>query len=176
MEIRSKNFIKNYLLERILDTRLYFYKKESDETDFSGLIKNIKKILVVLPIDRTEEINSRKFVKDLQEVFNNARISTLDLANLRKIDTNWLGVPNQHYLKQIQHEKFDLLMDLNGHHDRICAYLGALAGVPLRLHASNGKFDRIYNLEIRSGGHPSLNQRYQTILSYLSQMTGEVAS
>jgi hypothetical protein len=176
MEIRSKNFIKNYFLERMLDSRLYFFKKELDETDFLGLIKNVKKILIILPINRTEEINSRKFVKDLQEVFNSARISTLDLANLRKIDTNWLGVPNQHYLKQIQHEKFNLLIDLNGHHDHICAYLAALTGAPLRLHASNGKFDRIYNLEIRSGSHASLNQRYQIILTYLSRMMGEVPS
>lgn len=170
MEIRSQNFIKNYFLERLLDARLYFLSHQNEETDFFDQIKKVKRILIVLPIDRTEEINSRKFVKDLQELFGKARISTLDLASLRKHDSNWLGIPNQQYLSQIQREKFDLLMDLNGHHDRICSYLGALAGTPLRLHASNGKFDKIYNLEIRAGGGASLSERYQIILSYLSRM------
>ena len=170
MEIRSQNIIKNYLLERFLNTRLYFFKHENEETDFFTLLKKVKKVLIVLPIDRSEEINSRKFVKDLQELFGRARISALDLAALRKHDSNWLGVPTQQYLSQIQREKFDLLLDLNGHHDHICTYLGALAGVPLRLHASNGKFDKIYNLEIRAGGNASLHERYQTILSYLSRM------
>ena len=170
MEIRSQNFIKNYFLERLLDTRLYFLGHKDEETEFFDRIKKVKKILIILPIDRPEEINSRKFVKDLQDLFGRARISTLDLAMLRKYDSNWLGVPNQQYLAQIQKEKFDLLMDLNGHHDHICSYLAALSGAPLRLHASNGKFDKIYNLEIRAGGNASLSERYQTILSYLSRM------
>jgi hypothetical protein len=170
MDLRSQNFIKNYFLERLLDTRLYFIRQENDETDFFGLMKKVKKILIILPIDPSEEINSRKFMKDLQALFSKTRVSTLDLSNLRKHDTNWLGIPNQLYLSQIKKEKFDLLMDLNGHHDQICAYLAALTGAPLRLHASNGKFDKIYNLEIRASGKASLIDRYQTILAYLSRM------
>ena len=69
-----------------------------------------------------------------------------------------------------QKGEFDLLMDLNRHHDRICAYLGALTEAPLRLHASRGKFDKIYNLEIRTLGDSSLDDRYQSILAYLARL------
>ena len=170
MEIRSLNFIKNYFLERLLDARLYFMKEKGNETDFLDVIRKIKKILIILPIDRSDEINSRKFIKNLQSALGRVKISTLDLTTLRKSDTNWLGVPNHQYLANIQSGNFDLVMDLNGHQDRVCAYLGALTEAPLRLHASRGKFDKIYNLEIRTAGDSSLNDRYQNILSYLSRL------
>ena len=170
MEIRSQNFVKNYFLERLLDARLYFMKEKEGETDFLNTIRNIKKILIILPIDRSDEINSRKFIKELQAQLGKVKISTLDLTTLRKSDTNWLGVPNHQYLANIQNGEFDLLMDLNGHHDRICAYLGALTDAPLRVHASRGKFDKIYNLEIRTSGTSSLDERYQSILTYLARL------
>ncbi len=170
MEIRSQNFIKNYFLERLLDARLYFMKDKGNETDFLEAIRNIKKILVILPINRSDEINSRKFIKTIQSELGKVKISTLDLTTLRKSDTNWLGVPNHQYLTNIQSEDFDLMMDLNNYHDRVCVYLGALTDAPLRVHASRGKFDKIYNLEIRTSGDSNLNERYQSILTYLSQL------
>ena len=172
MEVRSNNFIKNYFLERLLDARLYFIKDKNNETDFLDAIRNIKKILVILPIDRSDEINSRKYIKEIQSSLGKVKISTLDLATLRKNDTNWLGVPNHHYLSKIQGGDFDLLIDLNGYHDRICAYLGALTAAPLRVHASRGKFDKIYNLEIRSAGDSTLDDRYRSILTYLVKLRG----
>jgi hypothetical protein len=170
MEYRSQNFIKNYFLERLLDTRLFLFKQEEVETDFLEAINQVKKILVILPVDRVEEVNSRKFVKDILTTFRSAKISTFDLVNLRKIDTNWLGVPNHHYLENIQNEHFDLLIDLNGHHDRVCAYVAAFVKTPLRLHASHGKFEKIYNLEIRTAGDATLTERYQNIIIYLARM------
>jgi len=170
MEIRSQNFIKNYFLDRLLDARLYFMKETGNETDFINTIRNIKKILIILPIDRSDEISSRKFIKEIQAKLGKVRISTLDLTTLRKSDTNWLGVPNHKYLANIQSGDFDLLMDLNRHHDRVCAYLGALTEAPLRVHASRGKFDKIYNLEIRTSGDSSLDERYKNILIYLARL------
>ena len=59
MEIRSQDFIKDYFLDRLLDTRLYFMKEKGNETDFLDDIRKIKTILIIVPIDRSEEINSR---------------------------------------------------------------------------------------------------------------------
>jgi hypothetical protein len=173
MEIRSTNFLKNFFLERLLDTRLYFIKEKGDETNFIEAIRNIKNILIILPLDRSDEINSRKYIKEMQSSLGKVKISTLDIATLRKNDTNWLGVPNQHYLSKIQDGNFDLLIDLNGYHDRICAYMGALTAAPLRVHASRGKFDKIYNLEIRTSGHSTLDERYKSILNYLVRLHGQ---
>jgi len=170
MEMQSQNFIKNYFLEKLLDARLFLIRQKADLTDFFEKVKNVQKILIILPVDRAEEVNARKYLPQIQHVFGEAKVSTLDLSTLRKIDTNWLGVPNQKYLANIQKEEFDLLLDLNGHHNRLCAYLCALTAAPMRLHISEGKFDKIYNLHFRIPGGAPLSSRYQNLLTYLDKM------
>ena len=170
MEVKSQNIIKNYFLERLLEARLFFIKQKSDLTDFFAEVKNAKKILIILPTDKSEEGVAREYLPQIQRVFGRAKISTLDLSTLRKNDTNWLGVPNQKYLANIQGEGFDLLLDLNGHHDRVCAYLCALTAAPMRLHVSEGKFDKIYNLQFRIPGGGPLSSRYQNMLAYINLM------
>jgi len=170
MDIKSQNFIKNYFLENFLDVRLFFVKQRSDLTDFFENIKKVKKILIILPIDRAEEIISREYIPEIRRVFGKAKVTTLDLSTVQKNDTNWLGVPNQKYLANLQSKEFDLLLDLNGHHERVCAYLCALTRVPLRLHITEGKFDKIYNLHFRISRKASLRSRYQNFIDYIGLM------
>jgi len=170
MDIKSNNFIKNYFLEKLLETMLFFIKQKTDLTDFFEDVKKIKKLLIILPLDRAEEIIAREYLPEIQRVFGGAKVSTLDLSTLRKSDTNWLGVPNNKYLANIQKEEFDLVLDLNGRHDRLCAYLCALTAAPMRLHVSEGKFDKIYNLHFRIPGGAPLRSRYQNLLTYMVRM------
>jgi hypothetical protein len=170
MEIKIQNFIKNYLLEKFLDVRLFLLKQRTDLTDFFENIKKVKKILIILPLDRAEEIISREYLPKIRRIFGKAKVKTLDLTTLRKTDTNWFGAPNQKYIAKIQREEYDLLLDLNGHHDRICAYLCVLTEAPMRLHISEGKFDKIYNLHFRASGVASLSSRYQNFINYLERM------
>ena len=170
MENRSQNFIKNYFLEKLVEARLFFLKQKSGLTDFFEEVRNVKKILIILPLNKSEDVVAREYLPQIQKVFGKAKISTLDLSTLRKTDTNWLGVPNHKYLANIQSEKFDLLIDLNGHHDRLCAYLFALTAAPMRLHVSEGKFDKIYNLQFRIPGGAPLISRYQNMVSYIDLM------
>jgi hypothetical protein len=170
METKAKNFIKNYFLQKLIDTRLFFVKEKGQLTSFFDRIKDVKKILVILPISKTEENLAREYLPQIQRVFKGAKLSTLELSTLRSSDTNWLGVPNQQYLSNIQNEAFDILIDLNGHHDRICAYLGALTQAPMRLHVCEGKFDKIYNLHFRIAADSPLSSRYQNLVSYINLM------
>jgi hypothetical protein len=176
MDIKSQNFIKNYFLEKLLSARLFFIKQHKDLTDFFEEVKKVKKILIILPIDRAEEIIARKYLPEIQRVFDDAKVSTLDLSTMRKTDANWLGVPNQKYLSKIQDEEFDLLLDLNGHHDRVCAYLCALTTASMRLHISEGKFDKIYNLHFRIPRGAPLDTRYQNFLTYIRRMRQKSSS
>lgn len=170
MKQQSQNILKNYLLEKFLETRLLFMKDKSQQTDFLDQLKKVRKILVILPIDKDEEQIARSYLPAIQDVFTKSQISSLDLSTLRREDTNWLGVPNHHYLNNMQIENFNLLIDLNSRHDRLCAYLGALAGAELRLHAAEGKFDKIYNLHIRSPIGATLQAKYENIIHYLKRM------
>lgn len=170
MELKSQNFIKNYFLEKLLDTRLFFIKEHSQMKDFFEELKKVKKVLIILPVDKKEEEVAREFLPEIQHAFGRAKLSTLDLSSIRESDTNWLGVPNQKYLSKIQAENFDLLLDLNGRHIRLCAYLGALSEALMRLHIAEGKFDKIYNLHFRTDENAPLISRYQNFLSNIIRM------
>lgn len=170
MELKSQNFIKNYFLQKMLDTRLFFIKDKSQVTDFFDEIRKVKRIIIILPINKSEESIAREYLPKIQKVFGRGKLSTLDISTLRRSDTNWLGVPNQQYLSNIQNEGFDLLIDLNSSHNRLCAFLGALTGAPLRLHVSEGKFDKIYNLHIRISSDAPLHIRYENCIDYIDRM------
>ncbi len=164
------NYIKNYVLEKLLDTRLYLLKNRSELTDFILKIKNLRKILVIVPRDRAQEIVARNYVAKLKEAFPGSKISTLDVFGMRQTDMNWLGVPNNQYIERFRKEKFDLLVDLNSYHDTLCAYLGALIEADMRLHICEGKFDKIYNLHVRTNSNTSLDKRYSQLISKLSRI------
>jgi hypothetical protein len=163
MEIQSPNFIRNYFLEKFLSARLYFMREKSELTNFLEQIKGTKNILIILPRDRAEEIIARK-------------VSTLDIMNLRDSDVNWLGVPNNFYMSKIINQHFELIIDLNSYHDTLCSYLAAMITAPLRIHFVQGKYDKIYNIQIRSDNDVSLEVRYNNFLNYLRRMRQSVAA
>jgi hypothetical protein len=170
MEIQSPHFIKNYFLEKLLNTRLYFIRAKSEVTDFLERIKAVKKILIILPRDRAEEITARKYLNDFRQIFKAARVSTFDIMSLRSGDVNWLGLPNHFFLSKILNENFELIIDLNSSHDTLCSYLTATIQAPLRVHLAQGRYDKIYNIQIRSSEEASLDMRYKNFLNYLKQM------
>ena len=162
--------LKNYFLKKLVHARLFFIKKNTQLLNFFELLKQVKKVLIILPINKKEERIARTYLSRFNSLFSASQISTLDVTSLRRSDVNWLGVPNMSYLKNIQSEDFELLIDLNGSHDYICAYLGALTRASLRLHVSQGIFDKIYNLQFRSQPQESIENRYDRVLRYLELM------
>jgi hypothetical protein len=162
--------LQNYFLKKLVHTRLFFIKKNTQLVNFAERIKNVKKVLIILPINKREELIARTYLSKFNKLFKSSQISTLDVNSLRKTDVNWLGVPNMNYLKNIQSEDFELLIDLNGSHDYVCAYLGALTRASLRLHVSQGIFDKIYNLQFMSQPQESMEVRYNRVLHYLELM------
>ena len=166
----SSNFIKAYFLEKMLDTRLYFLKEKPELTDFFDRVKNVKNLLIIVPRDRAEEVLARKYVSRIHEVFKPAKFSTLDVSSLRKSDVNWLGVPNNSFLDKMKSENFDLIIDLNSTHDHLCTFLGAFIEAPLRMHISEGKFDKVYNLHIRAGNTNGIESKIKNMINYLTRI------
>ena len=164
--------IKNYFLDKLLETRLLFIREKSQITDFMLQINSVKKVLIILPRDRADEVYARKYLTQIRQLFKGTRISTLDTFSLRKIDTDWLGMPNQSFIKKLQDEKFDLIVDLNSFHDRLCTFLGAKTGAPMRLHVMPGRYEKIYNLQFRVHKSASMDVRYRILINYLAQFRG----
>ena len=170
MSSSSTNFIKNYFLEKMISTRLYFQKNEGELTDFFDKIRAVNKLLVIVPRDRAEEVYARQFVTKIHEDFEPAKFSTLDVSSIRKSDANWLGVPNSAFLSKLQDEKFDLVIDINSHHDHLCTFLGVFTNAPLRMHVTEGKFDKFYNIHIRSEPSTRTEVRFKNMINYLAKI------
>ena len=70
MPLSSPNFIKNYFLDKLIDTRLFFLRETTNVTNFIGAIKSAKKILIILPKNRAEEVASREYIKKIYQIFD----------------------------------------------------------------------------------------------------------
>jgi hypothetical protein len=170
MSSTSTNFLKNYFLEKMISTRLYLLKNRGEVTDFFDKIRSVNKLLVIIPRDRAEEVYARQFVTRIHEVFEPAKFSTLDVCSIRKSDANWLGVPKNAFLTKLQDEEFDLVIDVNSHHDHLCTFLGVFTNAPLRMHVTEGKFDKFYNIHIRSEPSTRTEIRFKNMINYLAKI------
>jgi hypothetical protein len=170
MDIFSPNFIKNFFLEKLLTAYLQLMREKKEITNFLERFQSVKKVLIILPRDRAEEIMARNYVSKFRKIFRSTHISIFDIFNLREKDVSWLGVPNTFFITKFRDEKFDLLIDLNSYHDTLCCYIGALIGPPLRIHFSHGKYDKIYNLQINLDTQLTLESRYKNFIEYLARL------
>lgn len=167
-----KEKIKALLLEKYLKFNLKSAKKNDKLCDFSEELKSIEQILVIKPINSIDDKSLQSFISGLYNIYPNIQVSTFTRSSLRKTDINWLGVPNNQYLKNIQEIHFDLVIDLNIHHDTICSYLCKLSGAPLRLNLKSGHYDHIYNLHIKTNSNTEIDDELQNILRYLKTFSG----
>ena len=164
------NPIKNYFLEKLVTTRLFLLKEKNPVTNFMQEMNHVKKILIILPVRVQASQAVQVFINKMNSTFSASEISTFETSMLRKRDVNWLGIPNSAFLNNIREEKFDLLIDLNSEQDNVCTYLGALSDAPMRIHLSEGKYDKIYNLQIRTDTEAPLSTRFDTLIIYLSKL------
>ncbi|KAA3615033.1 MAG: hypothetical protein D8M58_11315 [Calditrichaeota bacterium] len=164
------NPIKKIILGKYLSFRLKMLLSQERAYDFSSELNKVKKALVILPAQNEYSEPFQVFVKKLNTVFPNANISTFVSSSLRKTDMSWLGVPNEQYLKIIRDEQFDLVIDANDEQDKICSYLCALSGAPMRLNLASGEYDSIYNLHFRTAADKKMDDRLVNIVSYFEHL------
>lgn len=160
------NPIKRIILGKYLNFRIKMLASQERAFDFSSELIKVKKVLVILPSQNEYTEPIQGFVKKLNDVFPKAGISTFVRSSLRNEDISWLGVPNEQYLKIIRDEQFDLVVDANNEQDKVCSYLCALSGAPMRLNLAAGEYDLIYNLHFRSPPEKNLEERLTNIISY----------
>lgn len=159
--------IKSYTLGKYLNLRLKMLERQERAYDFAAELKKVQKCLVILPDQNETDGSNQDFLKRLTHIFPQARISTFVSSSLRKEDINWLGVPNEKYLKTIRDEHFDLVVDLNPVQDKIAVYLSALSNAPMRLNLASGAYDKVYNLHFRTSEDKKTAQRLENIGTYI---------
>jgi hypothetical protein len=160
--------IKQSVLGKIINFRLRVLSKQDRAYDFSEQLAKTEKILIIIPAGDEYSESIQNFTQKIGMLFKKARVSTFVNSSLRKNDLNWLGVPNEKYLRIIRDEQFDLVVDINTKQDTISSYLCALSGAPMRINLTSSEFDHLYNLHFRvKDVRKSTDEQLQNILSYL---------
>lgn len=160
--------VKESVLGKIINFRLKMISRQDRAYDFSEQLSKTEKILIIIPSGNEYSETMQSFIKQIGKIFGKARVSTFVNSSLRKNDLNWLGVPNDQYLKVIREEQFDLVVDINIKQDKVSSYLCALSGAPMRINLASGEFDHLYNLHFRiKDVSKSIEERLQNMVSYL---------
>ena len=159
-------YFKGIILDRYISFRLKLFRDNEDSFNFPQEIRNVRNILLIIPEDNEYSTSIQSFISELYKLFDKAEISTFERSTFRKSDGNWFGLPKESYLKTFQDVNFDLVIDLNQPHDNLCTYICALIGSPLRMSWTEGQFDHIYNLQIRSKYKGLIEDKLANILNY----------
>ena len=160
--------VKESVLGKIINIRLKMISQQDRTYDFSVQLGKTEKILIIIPSGNEYSVTIQNFIKQIGQIFKKAKVSTFVNSSLRKNDLNWLGVPNDQYLKVIRDEQFDLVVDLNTKQDKISSYLCALSGAAMRINLASGDFDHLYNLHFRIKDlSSSIEEQLQNMISYL---------
>jgi len=163
--------IKDRILDRYIAFRLRLFGKEENAINIPERIRRVKNILLVLPVGAEYNTSVQQFSSQLYRIFKGAQVSTFERSSFRKSDGNWFGLPKENYLKNFRDVKFDLVIDLNQPQDNLCTYICALSGAPLRLAIANGRYDHIYNLQIRSRYKGLMEDQLRNLLNYIQTFT-----
>jgi hypothetical protein len=149
---------------------LKYFKINEELCSYQSKIDTIKKILLILPVECKDKSEFKEFIADLNKIFSKSKISTFQMKNLRLHEQNWFGVPNDRYFSELQSQTFGLIIDLNIKPDKVCAYICARSGIPIRINLISGKYDHVYNLYFRSEKDETINDRYNLMLDSLKKL------
>ncbi|HHJ53137.1 MAG TPA: hypothetical protein ENJ89_08080 [Caldithrix abyssi] len=165
------NAFKELILDKYIHFRLKLFGNITKSIDFPKALRATRNILIMIPEDSEYKQEVQEFTARLYDVFNQAAVSTFERKNFRKNDGNWFGLPADKYLRLFQEADIDLIIDLNPKHDKLCAYIAALSGAPLRMTIGSGAFEYVYNMQLRQDAGKPLKEKLKNTLNYLKTFT-----
>ncbi len=156
----------------------------SEILDFPGVLTKPKQILVCLPGNLRQLTFVKQFLPTLTELFKPAEITLLSMPGIKIADIfprkgfhiltptsdqmTWSGLAKKNYLKLLQENKFDLLLDLNLESSYFTSSI--LLGFPkaVRIGRGNHLGEPFYNLEIKTKYLRDERNIYRSLLETLS--------
>ncbi len=167
-------YIKKLILKKYMDLRLKWFKSGENELELPASIQNVRHILLITPEDHPElELALEQFASALYKIFDNVQVSTFERSSFRPQDGNWFGLPKEEYLENFRQEKIDLVIDLNLEPDRLCTYISALSGAPLRMNLIPGAYEHVYNVQIRTHELGNAEYKMDKMLDYLRRFNSK---
>jgi len=160
--------------------------------DFPTVLSRPKQILVCLPGNLRQLTLVKQFLPMLAELFRPAEITLLSMPGIKIADifprkgfriltptsdqTTWSGLAKTSYLRLLQENKFDLLLDLNLESSHFTSSI--LLGFPnaVRIGRGNHLGRPFYNLEIKTKYLRDERNIYRSLLETLSLLKNSQSS
>lgn len=179
-------FSQNFLL-RLSTTYLKLFNK-NEVISFPEAVRSAKIVLLLLPTNEEDFLVAcrtlGRFQKTLdpKEVFAFVHESMIEhipeglknrLIVYSKNSITALCRPSKELMNKLKKIGIDMIINLNPTFNLFFAKLSLLSKAKLRICFHNNKYEEyFFNCEINDTKHSFLDQRYSTILKYLSFMAG----
>jgi hypothetical protein len=166
-KVVSKLYLKLYLKWSGRQKELYDFFKE---------MSKVKNIMLFLSENQLGQKEVLGFMDSLRKLFKRSKIKTFTKTQMKDHDFNWLGIPKKSYLKFLEIQSFDLLIDLNSSADLEYYYIVAKSGIHIRMNLFQSKYDYVYNFHINIKPTKPLEEQLETILIHLQNLSGRQKS
>ncbi len=155
-----KNFVASVKLKRRKETM------PTEQFEFPSVLTKPKHVLVCLPNSLRQLTVVKQFLPTLSDLFRPAEITLLSMPGIKIADIfprkgfriltptsdqmTWSGLAKKSYIKLLQDNKFDLVLDLNLENSHFISSI--LLGFPhaVRIGRGNHLGRPYYNLEIKT--------------------------
>ena len=173
-------------MEKITATFLKFsakMKKSTEIVDFASTLASAKSVLIIMP-DNLEHFGvARNFIPEIKNNFSDAKLLFLTRENYHSLleinqphgiifvtddDTNQLGLPKKKLQNKILATNFDVVIDLNLDFHLLSTFLCQISNAQLNICLDDKNREPFYNLSFRMNTQKNLEEKYQSLLKYLS--------
>lgn len=175
-----KNLIAGFQLRR------YRSQMEPSTLNFPGDLMKPRKILICLPAGLRELTLVKSFLPTITYLFKPADITLLAMPGIKVTDIyprkgvqlltptvdqlNWSGLPKKSYVKTLQGQKYDMLLDMSMEPSEFMSAILLSFPQAIRIGRGNHLGNPYYNLEIKTKYLRDERNIYRSMLATIGQM------
>lgn len=190
------NFLKNMLkdLAKRITARAYLaYAQRRDRADVIDVGEYLSKIVtaLILPPEQPEHFKTAtRILDDLRQHFAQTQFYLLTpkaLTDMVSLDEKmriisydideigFHGLPKDRLQEAIRSRHFDMVIDLNLEFNLIATFLCRASEAKLRICFVHPSRDPFYNFQVRAIDSNTLEQKYQSLVNYISVFTNSLS-
>jgi hypothetical protein len=169
-----------------LQLRRYRAQMEPSTLSFPGDLMRPRKILICLPGGLRELTLVKSFLPTITYLFKPADITLLAMPGIKVTDIyprkgvqlltptvdqlNWSGLPKKSYVKTLQGQKYDMLLDMSIEPSEFMSAILLSFPQAIRIGRGNHLGNPYYNLEIKTKYLRDERNIYRSMLATIGQM------
>jgi hypothetical protein len=166
----------------LIYTRLHFRHKHDRIMNFTDALTRSRRALVIFPETSLDGEAVSTFLRYLLRKFSSegmmvmirddqlyamASAPPLKTLTYSARDVNTWFVPRRELVQRMEHNTFDVALDLNTNLSLTCAFLCKASNAPLRISFLKKDGDQFYNFQVKTKGNMNSKYSYRSLLKCL---------